>query len=253
MIELINFTRKYGNFTAVDNINLKVNPGGVFGLLGPNGAGKSTIVKSITGAIKPSAGTILVGGQDIVHNPQEIKATIGYIPENPVVFKNLTGREYLCFVGRLYHIPPVTLESRIEEMLNRFGLDKAADNQLFSYSKGMTQKLLIVAALLHNPEVLILDEPLSGLDANAAAIFKETIRSLAARGKLVLFSSHILDVVEKICDRIAILHAGSILAEGTTAQIVEKTGAPNLEQAFIKLTGQTDIAKEAQDILAALE
>lgn len=253
MIELINFTRKYGNFTAVADVDLKIMPGKVFGLLGPNGAGKSTIVKSITGALKPSNGRILVCGRDVTTDTRAVKACIGYIPENPVIFKNLTGREYLYFVGNLYHVPARSLEQRITELLKKFGLAKQGDNQIFSYSKGMTQKLCIAATLLHNPEVLVLDEPLSGLDANAAAIFKETIRSFASRGKTVLFSSHILDVVEKLCDCLAILHDGTILATGTVGEIMQQTETSSLEEAFIKFTGQTDVAGEAADILAALE
>ena len=252
MIQLIDFTRRYGNFTAVDGVNLIIPPGEVFGLLGPNGAGKSTIVKSITGAIKPTSGRILVHDQDVTLQPEAVKAKTGYIPEQPAVFKNLTGREYLNFVGRLYHIPPETLSRRTAELLERFNLTEQADNQIFSYSKGMTQKLIILSAFLHNPDVLILDEPLSGLDANAAAVFKQTVRSFAARNKTILFSSHILEVVQKLCDRIAILHNGTILASGTTGEIMQQTATDSLEEAFIKLTGQTDIAKEAADILTAL-
>ena len=252
MIELIDFTRKYGNFTAVDKINLTLEPGKIHGLLGPNGAGKSTTVKAITGAIKPTSGTILVNKLDILEHNHTIKALIGYVPENPVIFKNLTGREFLDFSGRLYHIPPSTLRIRIEELMMRFGIAEKANDQVFSYSKGTIQKLMIVSSLLHNPEILILDEPLTGLDANAAALVKKTIRSFADRGKTILFCSHILEVVEKLCDSIAILHTGSILSAGTSREIMEQTNTGSLEEAFISLTGQSDMDKEAADIISAL-
>lgn len=253
MIELIEFTRRYGNFTAVDGVSLKVSPGKICGLLGPNGAGKSTIVKAIVGAIRPTAGRILVNNLEISLKPEKVKSCIGYVPENPSVFKNLTGLEYLHFVGNLYHVPPRTLRQRIGELLEKFGLREQGGSQIFSYSKGMTRKLSLTAALLHNPEVLILDEPLSGLDANAAAVFKETIRSLALRGKTILFSSHILEVVEKLCDDIAILHEGAILARGTSPEILADTGTFSLEEVFIRFTGQKDVAGEAAGILAALD
>ena len=253
MIEIKGFTRKFGSFTAVENMNLTIKEGIVFGLLGPNGAGKSTTVKTIVGAIKPTSGQILINGIDVVQSPVKAKKMIGYVPEDPSLFKNLTGKEYLYLLGNLYHMPSKVLDEKITTILTQFGLIERCDEQILSYSKGMVQKLVIASAIIHNPEVLILDEPLSGLDAKAAAILKEIIRSFARRGKTVLFSSHILDVVEKLCDETAILFQGSLLAMGTATDIIKTTGCESLEKAFIKLTGETDVAKEAADIIAALE
>jgi ABC-2 type transport system ATP-binding protein len=253
LIELKNFTRRFGAFTAVENMNLYIKDGIVFGLLGPNGAGKSTTVKSIAGAIKPSSGQILINGKDVVQSPIEVKKISGYVPENPALFKNLTGKEYLTLLGNLYHMTEKVLDEKINRILTQFELYDRRNEQILSYSKGMTQKLVIASAILHNPEVLILDEPLTGLDAKSSAILKEIIRSFARRGKTVLFSSHILDIVEKLCDEIAILYKGSLLATGTAVGIMEKTGCTTLEEGFIKLTGETDVTREAADIVAALE
>ncbi|MBN2441964.1 MAG: ABC transporter ATP-binding protein [Spirochaetales bacterium] len=253
MIEIINFSRRFGSISAVENMNLTIKEGLVFGLLGPNGAGKSTTVKTIAGAIKPTSGTILINGKDSVNNPIEAKKMTGYVPENPGLFKNLTGREYLYLIGNLYHMEETVLKEKITRILTQFGLEERGDEQIDSYSKGMAQKLVIASAIIHNPQVLILDEPLTGLDAKAAAILKEIIRSFARNGKTVLFSSHILDVVEKLCDEIAILFQGNLLVTGTARDIIEKTGCESLEKSFIKLTGESDIAKEAADIVAALE
>lgn len=253
MIEIIGFTRRFGSFTAVENMTLRIKEGIVFGLLGPNGAGKSTTVKSIVGAIKPSSGRIIINGKDIVQYPLEVKRMIGFVPENPSVFKNLTGKEYLYLLGNLYHISEKVLDEKVKTILTQFGLYEKGDDQILSYSKGMVQKLVIAAAIIHNPEVLVLDEPLTGLDAKSAAILKEILRSFARRGRTVLFSSHILDIVEKLCDEIAVLSQGSVLATGTAKDIMKQTGCNSLEQGFIKLTGETDVSEEAADIVAALE
>lgn len=225
----------------------------IFGLLGPNGAGKSTTVKTITGAIKPTEGRIIVDGLDITKDPEKVKSRIGYVPENPDVFPNLTGREYLFLTGQLYHITGANLRAKIEALLRRFELIDRADEQIASYSKGMTQKLVIASAIMHNPANLILDEPLSGLDAKSAAILKEVIRSFARQGRTVLFSSHVIDVVEKLCDEIAIMNGGTILATGKSETIVKESGCENLESAFIKLTGETDVTKEAEIIVSSIQ
>jgi ABC-2 type transport system ATP-binding protein len=224
----------------------------VTGLLGPNGAGKTTTVRAVCGIITPSDGTIRVNGVDVHRDPQRAKAQIGYVPESPEVFSSLTGREYLALSGRLYHMPE-SLATRATELLERFGLLEAADDQLSTYSKGMRQKTVIAAAILHNPSVLILDEPLGGLDASSAAVLKELIRSFADRGRTVLFCSHVLEVVQRLCDDIAILHEGRLLSAGTATGIIEQGGYATLEEAFIALTGETDIEKEAREIVDALE
>jgi ABC-2 type transport system ATP-binding protein len=253
MIEIVDLVKQYGAINAISGITLTVMPGMVSGLLGPNGAGKSTTVKCIVGAIKPTSGTIRVNGIRIDESPIEVKRMIGYVPESPTLFKNLTGKEYLTLAGKLYQVPDSALEEKISDLLERFDLDDRKDEQLLSYSKGMSQKIVIAAALLHNPQVLILDEPLNGLDAASAALLKEVMRSFASRGKTVLFLSHTLDVVEKLCDRIAILCAGKLLIAGTSREIMAGTGSASLEDAFIRLTGVTDIAREAEEIVASLE
>lgn len=252
MIEIVNLTRKYGESTAVDSMNLTIPAGIVFGLLGPNGAGKSTTVKCITGLLRPTAGRIRVLGRDVTESPEETKACIGYVPENPLLFRTLTCREVLTLSGRLYRMEEKALQERISDFLKLFGLAEKRDEQVSALSKGMTQKLAIAAALLHAPKVLILDEPLHGLDAASAAVFKEVVRSFAARGGTVVFCSHTLEVVERMCDEICILSGGRILTKGTVASIVGSAGTASLEEAFIRLTGVTDVDREAAEILSAL-
>jgi ABC-2 type transport system ATP-binding protein len=253
MIEIQNLTRRYGSFTAVDNISLTIKPGSIFGLLGPNGAGKTTTVKCLVGSIKPTSGDILVNGKSVTGSDLEVKRMIGYVPESPSVFRNLTAQEYLQLVGKLYQLPDALLEKKIPEILDRFGLIEKKNEQLLSFSKGMLQKIVIAQALLHNPSVLIFDEPLNGLDAKSAVLLKEIMRTAAGRGKTVVFLSHTLDVVEKLCDEIAILHMGKVLTTGNALSIIAFSGCENLEQAFITLTGEKDIAREAEDIVASLE
>jgi ABC-2 type transport system ATP-binding protein len=252
VIEIENLTRSYGSFVAVDGLSLRVPDGALFGLLGPNGAGKSTTVKCICGLLRPTAGRVLVNGVDVAERPLDVKAMLGYVPESPVLFKTLTGRELLTLVGRLHRMEEADLGGRIGELLASFGLGEKADDQISSWSKGMGQKLAIAAALLPNPRVLILDEALNGLDASSAAVLKRLLRGLADSGKTVIFCSHILEVVERLCDDIAIIAHGRIRAQGRVAGIMEEAGASTLEQAFISLTGETDVAGEASDILAAL-
>ncbi len=242
----------YGTFTAVDRMNLQVPEGRVFGLLGPNGAGKTTTVKCVAGLLRPTSGTILVNQVNVAQNPMAVKAMLGYVPESPVLFKSLTGRELLTLVGRLHRMEEGKLRRRGGELLDSFGLGEKADEQIHAYSKGMAQKLAIAAALLSNPTVLILDEALNGVDAASAAMLKQLIRGLADAGKTVVFCSHILEVVERLCDEIAIVAQGSVRARGTVSSIMTENGAATLEEAFIKLTGETDVAREASEILSAL-
>ncbi len=252
MIEIEKLIRRYGTFTAVDNLDLRVPDGVLFGLLGPNGAGKSTTVKCIAGLLRPTSGRVIVNGVDVAEKPLAVKAMLGYVPESPALFKSLSGRELLTLVGRLHRIEERGLPDRIDELLGSFGLGDKADEQIHAYSKGMTQKLAIAAALLPNPRVLILDEALNGLDASSAAVLKRLLRGLADAGKTIVFCSHILEVVERLCDEIAIIAHGSIRARGSVARIMADAGASTLEQAFITLTGETDVAREASEILSAL-
>lgn len=249
MVEIRSLTKRYGSFTAVNDLSLEVPEGCVYGLLGPNGAGKSTTVKCLLGILHPDEGQVRVRGHDVMEQPEEAKSCIGYVPEELALFKNLTGYEYLQFSGRLYHLDPELLGERAGQLLERFQLSEVRNTHIQEYSKGMVQKLAIAAALLHNPPILILDEPFSGLDASSAAVLKEVIRSVAERGKTVIFCSHILEVVEKLCSRLVVIHEGRALASGTVPEILEQAAAKSLEEAFIGLTGETDIRGEAGEIL----
>ena len=253
MIETENLRREYGDRVALQGLTLSVAAGEILGFLGPNGAGKSTTVKLLTGMIKPDSGRARVAGYDIVQDALEVKRRIGYVPESAALYESLTAREYLELIASLYHLPPGTTPARIEEMLARFDLSPAIDQRLSEFSKGMKQKVLIASALMHRPDVLFLDEPLTGLDANAALIVKELIRGLAAQGRTIFFCSHVLEVVERVCTRIVIIDRGQVIADGTAAAIAAGTGASTLEQAFVALTGTRDAAQVTHDLLEALE
>jgi ABC-2 type transport system ATP-binding protein len=253
MIETENLSRSYGGRVALHQLNLQVAAGEILGFLGPNGAGKSTTVKILTGMIKPDGGRASVAGFDVVRDPLEVKKRIGYVPESAALYESLTAREYLELVASLYHLPAPGAAHRIEEMLQRFDLAHAIDQRLSEFSKGMKQKVLIASALMHRPEVLFLDEPLTGLDANAALVVKELIRGLAAQGRTIFFCSHVLEVVERVCTRIVIINQGKVIADGTARAIAAAAGAETLESAFVSLTGTRDAMQVSHDLLAALE
>jgi ABC-2 type transport system ATP-binding protein len=252
MIKTFDLARNYGAKAAVVNLNFSVDRGEIVGFLGPNGAGKTTTVKMLTGMILPTRGTATVAGYDIIEQPVEVKKRIGYVPESGALFETLSGWEYLQFIADLHHMERSVSEKRAEEFLDLFGILPEKDQRLQEYSKGMKQKILISAALIQNPEVIFLDEPLNGLDANAALVFKEVVKKLSAGGTTILFCSHILDVVEKICPRIIIINEGKIISEGSPESIAAMTGEKNLEEAFCKLTGVRDARESAQDFLQAL-
>lgn len=253
MIKFENLSKKFGDKLAVDNINLEVRPGEIMGFLGPNGAGKTTTVKLSTGMLIPTSGKAMVAGFDISKEPIEVKKRIGYVPETGALFESLSAWEYLELMTELHHMDRSLAQRKIDEFLTIFGLANEKDHHLSSFSKGMKQKVLLAAAFLHNPEVLFLDEPLNGLDANTALIIKELLKKMAAQGKTIMFCSHILEVVERICTRIAIIHSGRIVADGSPAEILRETSKPTLEEAFAKLTGGHDIAASTDEILQALE
>ncbi|TDI84276.1 MAG: ABC transporter ATP-binding protein [Caldithrix sp.] len=253
MIKFENLSKKFGDKLAVDNINLEVRPGEIMGFLGPNGAGKTTTVKLSTGMLIPTSGKAMVAGFDISKEPIEVKKRIGYVPETGALFESLSAWEYLELMTELHHMDRSLAQRKIDEFLTIFGLADEKDHHLSSFSKGMKQKVLLAAAFLHNPEVLFLDEPLNGLDANTALIIKELLKKMAAQGKTIMFCSHILEVVERICTRIAIIHSGRIVADGSPAEILRETSKPTLEEAFAKLTGGHDIAASTDEILQALE
>ena len=254
MIKIRHLSKEFGRQMAVREIDLDIPTGQLVGLLGPNGAGKSTTIKMLTGMLLPTAGTAEVGGFDVVAEPLSVKRIIGYVPETGAVFETLTAWEYLQLVAALYHIPEDEATARIERFGQFFDLttDTLQDKQLAAYSKGMRQKVVITSALLHNPEIVFLDEPLNGLDANAALSLKTLITSLAHEGKTIVYCSHILDVVERICERVVIIHQGSIVADGTVPELLEKTAQPTLEHVFNKLTATENLLARAEEFARVL-
>lgn len=253
MISFENLSKSFETTRAVDNISLAIVPGEILGFLGPNGAGKTTTVKMLTGMITPTSGTAEVAGFDVLSEPNEVKKRIGYVPESGALFESLTAWEYLELISELHHMKRELAHRRIEEFLTLFGILEEKGHYLNRFSKGMKQKVLLAAAFLHNPEVLFLDEPLNGLDAHAALVIKEVLKKMAAQGKTIMFCSHILEVVERICTRIAIIDKGKIVATGTPKDIIQQTSVPNFEQAFSKLTGSPDIQLSTDEFLQALE
>jgi ABC-2 type transport system ATP-binding protein len=254
MIKLRNLTKEFGPQVAVRQLNLDIPAGQLLGLLGPNGAGKSTTIKMLTGMLLPTSGTAEIGGFDVVDDPLNVKRIVGYVPETGAVFEALTGWEYLQLVAALYHIPENEAIKRIERFGQFFDLTASTlqDKRLAAYSKGMRQKVVITSALLHNPQIVFLDEPLNGLDANAALSLKTLITSLAHEGKTIVYCSHILDVVERICERVVIIHQGSIVADGTVPELLEKTGQKSLEHVFNKLTSTENLLARAEEFARAL-
>jgi ABC-2 type transport system ATP-binding protein len=253
VIRTEHLSREYGPKVALSDLNLRVDPGEILGFLGPNGAGKSTTVKILTGMIRPTSGRASVAGFDIVEQPLEAKKRIGYVPETAALYDGLTAAEYLDLVSALHHLDRRTAAARSGELLELFGLANERHQRLSEFSKGMRQKVLIAASLIHRPDVLFLDEPLDGLDANAALVVKEVLKQLAQQGKTILFCSHILDVVERMCTRIVIINQGRQIADGTSAAIREQTGTATLEEAFSRLTGVRDVERVAADFISALE
>jgi ABC-2 type transport system ATP-binding protein len=237
---------------AVDNVDFEVRRGEVFGLLGPNGSGKSTTVGMITGLLEPSRGAVFYQGRDIRDDLVAFRRQLGYVPEEPHLYPFLSGREYLELVGRLRGIPERTLARRIDGLLDRFDLAGRRDWSIGGYSKGMRQKILISAALLHDPSVLVFDEPLSGLDVTAALVVRHLVRELARAGKMVLYSSHMLEVVEKICSEVIVLHRGRVVAHDSVEKLREIMALESLEEVFAELTRQEDPAVAARDIVGVM-
>ena len=253
MIRALDLTKRFENTNAVDHLTLTVEPGEILGFLGPNGAGKSTTVKMLTGMLQPTQGTAEIAGFDILKHPMEVKKRIGYIPESGAMYDSLTPAEYLDFVASLYHLDPKLAESRFNDLLDIFGILHVKDQRLTELSKGMKQKVLISSAFIHRPDVIFLDEPLNGLDANAAMVVKELLKKLAAQGKTIFFCSHILEVVERICTRIVIVDRGQQIIAGTAQSICEDTDSSSLEDAFSRITGVRDVGDLSDYLLAALE
>lgn len=228
-------------------INLEVYPGQIIGYIGPNGAGKSTTVKILLGIVNNYRGEVKIFGKDISQDSIAYKRKIGYVPETAEIYDNLTAQEYLTFLGEVYGIETEEVDTKAKKLMSLFGIDEAYYSRISSYSKGMKQKLLIIASVIHNPDILFLDEPLSGLDANSVMIFKEILAQLAAEGKTIFYSSHIMEVVEKISHRILLLNDGLVVADGTFEDLKEMSKEGSLEGIFNELTGfnkHKDIANE---------
>jgi ABC-2 type transport system ATP-binding protein len=238
MLKLSNLTKKFGNFIAVNNINLEIHEGDFFGFLGQNGAGKTTTIKMITGLYSPTEGRILIGGFDIHKNPVEAKSLIGYIPDQPFLYEKLTGREFLYFCGGLYNITKATLKSKIEEIIDELKIGQWVDKRTEEYSQGMRQRIAIASSLLHNPKLIVVDEPMIGLDPQSAVVVKNVLKQKAAEGSAIFMSTHSLNVAEEICSRIGIIKDGKMILEDKK-EIVEQirgTDHHNLESLFLHLT-----------------
>jgi ABC-2 type transport system ATP-binding protein len=248
MLEARHLTKRFFGVTVVNDVSLLVRPGEIVGYLGPNGSGKTTTARMLTGLLEASAGTVLFKGEDIRGDPLAYRRRLGYVPEEPQLYPFLSGREYLQLVGRLRELPEPLLARKISGCLRLFGLGDAADKSISSYSKGMKQKVLITAALLHDPDVFILDEPDSGLDITAALVLRHLVRVLADRGKAVLYSSHILDVVEKMCTRVVVLHRGRVVADDSVDRLRAVMASRSLEQVVEQLVLADDPERTAHEI-----
>jgi len=250
-IETFDLTKSFGNLIAVNKLNLKVRKGEIFGFLGPNGAGKTTTIKLMTGLLKPTSGTVTIMGTDIQDNPVEAKKFIGLIPEEPRVYEKLTGNEFLKFMGNLFGISGSEIDRKIKELLRIFDLEEKGDELIQSYSHGMKQKIAIAGALIHSPGVLFFDEPTVGLDPKSARVIKDILKFRAKAGDCIFMSTHILEIAERICDRVGIIQNGKLIAVGDMEELrkLSMEGKGNLEEIFLQLTG----GDEDIDIIKSLK
>lgn len=238
MINLRNLSKKFGSLTAVDNLTVRVSAGEIYGFIGPNGAGKTTTIKMMAGLLLPTSGSTVLGGFDIVRRPEEAKRLIGYIPDEPYVYERMTGREFLHFIGELWGMTKAARTARIEELKGVFPMGDILDGYMDSYSRGNKQKTVILAALLHNPRILLVDEPIVGLDPESAAITKRIFVDFTKNGGAIFLSTHTLPVAQEICTRIGIIQGGKLLVEGTLEELHEKAGMETrtLEEMYLTLT-----------------
>jgi ABC-2 type transport system ATP-binding protein len=253
VLEVKALTKRYNSIPAVDDVSFLIEPGEVFGYLGPNGSGKTTTVKMLTGLLEPTAGNIFFCGRDIRADLIGYRKRLGYVPEEPHLYSYLSGKEYLELVGRLRSIPERLLAAKAESLLQLFRLGPHRYAPISSYSKGMKQKVLICAALLHDPDVLIFDEPLSGLDVTSVLVFRDVVKSLAAEGKIILYTSHILEVIEKVCSTVVILHRGRVAANDRVERLRDLMKLPSLEAIFRELVVEEDTERVAKDIVAVMK
>jgi ABC-2 type transport system ATP-binding protein len=248
MLEARHLVKRFFGVTVVDDASFVVRPGEVVGYLGPNGSGKTTTDRMLTGLLEPTAGTVLWSSGDISSDLIGFHQRLGYVPEEPHLYPFLSGREHLELVGRLRAMRLSLLERKIECLLELFGLREAAEQRIASYSKGMKQKILIIAALLHDPDVLILDEPDSGLDVTATLVLRHLVRMLAGQGKAVMYSSHVMDIVERVCTRVIVLDRGRVVADDSVERLRSLQANRSLEDVFAQLTLRTDPERTARDI-----
>ena len=252
MLEVCSLTKRFNGIPVVEDVSFTVKPGEILGYVGPNGAGKSTTVKMIIGLLEPSEGQIRLQGRSVIEDLPGFQARIGYVPEEPHLYPHLSGREYLQLAGRLRGIPRTILESKIDEFLRLFSLWEDRHCSVSAYSKGMRQKILLSAALLHNPDLLILDEPLSGLDVTTALVLRDLMAGLAERGCMILYSSHVLDVLEKVCSQVLILCKGRVVAHDSIEHLRESMHESSLEGIFGQLTREQDHRAVAEHILEVM-
>lgn len=252
MLEAQGLTKYYSAVPAVRDLSFELQPGGVLGLLGPNGSGKSTTVSILAGLLEPSGGTVRFNGEDIRDDLIGYKARIGYVPEEAVLYSYLTGPEYLSLVGNLRSLPPRRLRDRIDGFLTLFNLQDDVHAPMSAYSKGMRQKILIAAALLHDPEIVILDEPNSGLDVTTTLVLRSLVQTLAAEGRMIVYSSHVLEAVERAATDVLILHEGRVVAHDSVDRLRGLMALPSLEQVFRRLVIETDIDAVARDLVRTM-
>lgn len=253
MIEAHQLEKKFGATLALQSLDLKIKPGEIVGLLGPNGAGKTTTLRVLTGMIQPTSGSAKVAGYDVVDEPVEVKKRVGYIPETGALFEHLSAKEYLDLVATLHKMEEAEAEARIEKFLRLFGLFNDQEKRMHTFSKGLRQRVVVCAALLSNPEVLLLDEPLEGLDATTALIVKDLLIELAAQGRTILMCTHVLEMVERLCRRLIIINKGKLIADGNVDEIIARANTDSLESAFAVLTGTRNRARVTEGILDALK
>jgi ABC-2 type transport system ATP-binding protein len=250
MIQLIDLSKQFGRLAAVDRINLKVDPGEIFGFLGPNGAGKTTTIKMMAGLIKPTSGKVIIDGWDLAEHANQAKEVVGFIPDRPFLYEKLTALEFLRFIAGLYNLSSNGVEAKMQNLLELFGLTGWQDELIESFSHGMKQRLVMASAFIHHPKLVIVDEPMVGLDPKGAKLVKEVFREYCDEGKTIFMSTHTLEIAEEVCDRIAIILEGKIVAVGNMTELKEKSGSEGkkLESIFFKLTGGEEVKKVVESL-----
>jgi ABC-2 type transport system ATP-binding protein len=252
VLEAVNLTKYYAALPAIRNVSFTLAPGTILGLLGPNGSGKSTTVSILTGLLEPSGGCVRVGGADIRDDLTAFKRRLGYVPEEAHLYTYLTGPEYLRLVGRLRALPEAALTRKIQTFMDVFGLAEDAHAPMSAFSKGMRQKILIAAALLHDPDIVVLDEPNSGLDVTSSLVLRALVQALAGEGRMVVYCSHVLEIVEQVATDVLILHDGRIAAHGSVAELRRMLSLPSLEQVFRRLVVQSDLDAAARRLVEVM-